>query len=198
MSNVYRSLLYAAAIAASLSLCHTAEGQTAERYSLGLYNSIRGIGLSLFEQREDLSFNSYSLTADLFGVLNGRTDVPGLHFNFSRNYYLMSSGDERCNFLLFSGPGATIAYTRDYEKGYYNREHFGPFEKNPGVVLALSASFGCRFVFRRRIELQLSWLLETGLHLRQDEELPQTKVSFYRNGVLRAPYPILHVTYRFR
>ena len=198
MTNVIRSLAFAAAFAAALSFCHPAEGQTSERYSIGLYNSVRGLGLSFFSQKEDMSFNSYSLTADMYGVLKNSTDRPGLHFNFSRNYYLMSSGDEGFTFLMFSGPGVSAAYTRDYEAGYYDRDFHGSFVKNQGAMLALSASFGGRFIFNRQLELQLSWLLETGVHIRKDEELPQTVVSFYKNGLFKAPYPILHVTYRFR
>ena len=177
--------------------CRVAAAQE-KRAAAGITSSKKAFGIYMAEWRDDMSFNSFSLEADLFGVLKGFTSTPGVRLNFSRNYILLTTGDPACCvYEIYAGPGISSGWVRDYELAYIKGEPSLGFEKNPGFFAALSAVFGCTFHFPRKIDLAASIMMDTGVHLRKDEKLGNLDLSFYRNGIARALEPSLTIMYKW-
>ncbi|MDY3782917.1 MAG: hypothetical protein SOZ66_01500 [Candidatus Cryptobacteroides sp.] len=177
----------------SLPLSLTAQE---ERYSSGLYNSPRGFGIVVQKNDfSDYSFNSFLLCADTYGVLTGRSRFPGVKFNFSRNFRMITFRGENCMFDLFAGTGVSGGFVRDFEKGSFI--HKEALNMNFGVIAASSFTTGCHFRFSRRLDLELSWMLELGMHIRKDEYHNGTLLSLYSNGLIRTWYPQLIILYKW-
>ena len=178
------------AFAVAVTLCCSA---AAQQRAFGLYNCLKGFGVNLEVAGADGEFvDSYTLFADIYGFPTGRTDSPGVKFNYSREFPLLEVLENNVSYSLYAGPGFSTGLVRDFEKNYY-QDLSHPLEKNPGFIAALSGIFGCRFGFRNRIVLDLSFTLEAGLHIRKDESGGNAQVSLYKNGIFESFYPQLSI-----
>lgn len=182
------------AFLAALTLCLNANAQ---RVSFGLYNSIKGFGLSLDVAGEDEPYvDAIILFADIYGFPTGRTDAPGIKFNYSREFFIKRIDSPEAIFSFYLGPGFTTGYAKDYEKSYF-QDITIPLEKNHGFIAALSGTAGCRIGFLRHIELDLSMTLEAGLFFRKDEKASNLHVGLYKNGIFESFYPQLSIVTNF-
>lgn len=161
--------------------------------SIGLISSTKGFGLNVNTVSADgNAYNSYSLYADFYGLLNRRTDEPGILFHYSRNRILYSKDLDEAGLLFYIGPGVSFGYTHDYERGMDQ-----PLNHNGGLTLALCGSAGFRFHFTRGICFDLGWTVQAGVHIRNDEVLESLDLSWYQNGILQAWTPSLTIMYSF-
>lgn len=163
----------------------------AQEPSLGIYNSLKGFGIQVELQSEDI-IHALTLNLDMYGLYMVRTDNPGIMVNYSRNHIL--SRKDMKDFILewYVGPGCTAGYVYDFEKGTESLEH------NPGGMLALCCTGGGRFSFNAvRLTLDLSLRADCGVHLRKNETSDSNNLTFYTNGIARALYPQLSLLYRF-
>ena len=187
----------AAILSATVAMlfCPRASGQ--EGRAAGFYNSPRGFGLVFQQDAPDHSFNSFTMMADTYGLLKNKCGLPGVRFNFSRNFIMLTTGHQGCEFEFFAGPGASLGYLRDFEKNYYSRDNSVLLEKNPGIMTALSGTGGCHFRFSRRVDVELSWMVEIGFHLRKDEDFGNWNLAFFKNGIVKAINPQLMILYKW-
>ena len=175
---------------ASVLICTVAGAQ-----AVGIHNSGKGFGLAFQEYDKDgTAFSSFILYADIYGLPLGKTDSPGIKGNFSRNHFLGNIKIDRAKLNFYAGPGFTAGYGQDGERSVISHEHL---VNNPGVVCALSGTAGCLFTFDRHIVLDLFLQAEVGFHIRRDEFLEQSDLTFYSNGLTRAWIPHLLILYKF-
>jgi len=165
------------------------------RYSAGLYQSPHGFGASFQYRTKEDNFNTFTLMADTYGVLKNRSDRAGVRLNFSHNYRLLTVGNSNCYFDFFAGSGASCGYVRDFEPG--NLFLTEELENNFGALLAVCGTAGCHFSFARRIDLELSWMLEAGMHIRKDETQNATLLKLYKNGLIHTYMPQLLILFKW-
>jgi len=176
----------------TLALCASA---VAQNHGIGLYNSPRGFGISYeMEGRNPAYFTTFTLYADIYGVTANRTPHPGVKFNTSRLYYVDIIQGHEVSFIFYVGPGLSAGYVHDFEKIYWE-DLYSSLTKKAGAVLALSGTGGCRFAFNRAIMLDLSFTIEAGMHIRNDDG--ETKLSLYKNGVIETFFPQLGIFFLF-
>lgn len=164
----------------------------AQRTSFGVYNSLKGIGAEVEIPNGGNEFTSLVAFAEIYGIPTGRCDKPGVKVRFSHNYVFKTFEEESTVFMLYAGPGVSAGYMRDFEVGRRIDKTL-TLTRNPGVMAALSGSFGCRFSFESRIALDLSFTADLGIHARRDEELHNIDVRMYRNGLMQSFYPELSI-----
>ncbi|MBR4809890.1 MAG: hypothetical protein IK031_06395 [Bacteroidales bacterium] len=172
----------------------------AAQESVGLFNSVKGFGATVRLQENDGVFHTATAFIDLYGVATGRCSNPGLRVNVSRQYVLgrMERGD--VNLTFYSGPGATLGYVRDHDKGF-GIDLRSIVGNNEGFVAAISGDAGCRFDFGGRVALDLSLATDLGVHVRKNEnekEYFAPSVSIYNNGWMQWLYPQLTILFRLR
>ena len=161
----------------------------------GLFSSPKGLGVRALVPRGDGRSTTLTIYADQTGIIRGLTTAPGIKFNCSGERTLGAAdiGDGRIS--LFAGPGISLGYAQDYEKGYFVGNT--RLEKNPGMLLAASGNIGCLADFGGRLSLMLSFTAEAGIHLRSDERHPQKSLTFYKNGFFQTFYPEAVILYGF-
>jgi len=174
---------------ASLSL---AAGANAQNHGIGLFSSPKGFGISYGQEgkKSPEFFTTTTLYADIYGLTADRTDHPGIKFNTSRLYYLDIIEGSESSYIFYVGPGITAGYVHDFEKDYWE-DFYTRLTKKAGAILALSGTAGCRIAFNRAIMLDISFTIEAGMHLRNDDG--STKLSLYKNGLVQALYPQLTI-----
>lgn len=174
--------------------CFQAKGQDA---AMGVYNSLKGFGICTEVDGSDQDherFNTYILSMDIYGMPMGRTERPGIKFNFSHNHVLVKGGRGGVDSQIYAGPGAAVGLVQDRENSVASQSRL---VNNPGVVAALSGSAGMRMLFREHVLIDLSFTFEAGFHIRNDEWQDQRDLRFYSNGISRAWYPQLSILYKF-
>lgn len=164
----------------------------AQRPSLGIFNSLKGLGAALELPASDGEFNSFALYVEIYGIPTGRCSEPGVKFNWSHNFEIKRFEAESTVFSIFAGPGVSTGYMRDFEVGQRIQGSLA-LTKNPGVMAALSGTGGCRFSFESRIELDLSFTAELGILVRRDETVNDFNLNMYRNGLMQCIYPQLSI-----
>lgn len=176
--------------------CVSASAQ--DGVGVGVFSSPKGIGLALETPAAGESFNTFTLYADIYGIIPGRCLYPGYKFIFAHNSVFATVSGDDLLYEFYAGPGASLGYVREYEPYIYT-DYRKFLSGNFGAVACASASVGCRVSFpRRKISLNLSWTAEGGVFLDRNEDNPSGfEVSFYRNGLFSALYPQLTISYRF-
>lgn len=180
-------IIVATAVAVLLSI-----SSYAQRPSIGVFNSLKGIGAALELQKGTEEFNSFAVYAEIFGIPTGRCSDPGVKFNWTHNFILWNIENDATVYSIYAGPGASCGYMRDFEVGE-RKDASLTLTKNPGLMAALSGSGGCRFSFNSRIALDLSFTAELGIFVRRDEELNNFDLNLYRNGLVQCFYPQLSI-----
>ena len=166
--------------------------------SIGLFNSIKGIGAAVRLPEKDGIFHSAYGFIDVYGVATGRCSYPGFRLNVSRNYVISRSDKADYSMCWYAGPGITAGYIRDHDKGR-GIDLVTLFGNNEGLALALSGTGGLRFDFHGPFSLDLSFTADLGIHIRRYEHESgyfAPSVSIFNNGFLQALYPQLTILYR--
>ena len=176
---------------------HRQGGACASGVAAGIYNSPKGFGAAVQISSSEGAFDNFSLVADFSGLFTRRCDHPGVKFNYSHNYVFATTEKEGMRYQLYLGPGFTAGWLHDWEKGRWEQTGGTAFRKNYGGMAALSGSAGCRFIFERRLTLDLFWTAEVGIHIRRNEIQETPAISFYLNGIMQSLYPQLLIMYRF-
>ena len=170
---------------------------SAQEFTFGIRNSFKGPGIVFEHTQKEGSFNSYALSLDIYGLPTGRSKDPGAHFNFCHNIIFTDIEHDGVHYSLYWGSGFSLGYVHDFEKGFFSRPGGTVLRYNQGFMAAMSGDFGCRFLFRGAIGLDLRMTGEFGFHLKKNEIYGNPNLSCYLNGVLRALYPQLTISYSF-
>lgn len=170
---------------------------SAQDYAFGIANSFKGVGVVFEHTRAEYCFNSFQLGMDMYGMPTGRSHYPGGRFSFSHN--IIFDEFERngvvCDF--YWGAGFSAGYVHDFEKGMFAVSGGTVLRKNYGAMAALSGSCGARLIYRGAFCIDLRFMGEFGLHMRQDEIQGNLDLSCYINGLIRTIYPEIHINYMF-
>lgn len=179
-------------LAILLLACPILHGQD---FSAGVFNSVKGIGLSaefLHSNRLDM-IETY---ADLYGVIGGRCDTPGVKLCYTHARILKQIVGDSTSYLIYLGPGFSTGYIQDFEAGMFEKS-FRTFVRNKGICAALTAKGGVRMDFNRRLSLNAGIRIEAGVHVRPDEQRRAYALSLYENGIYQTYVPELSILYRF-
>lgn len=163
--------------------------------ALGSFQSMKGLGLTYENSVGQNTFNNYTIYADMYGVLTGRTDQLGFKASFSRCNIFLSKDVRGTNIKLFAGPGVSLGYVKDFEKG--NLKEIIPLSRNRGFTMGVTGSVGIRADLPRNLILDASLTMECGVHLRQNENGDGKVTSLYMNGLIRSAYPQIGLLYNF-
>jgi len=161
-------------------------GANAQIRSVGTYHSYKGIGMSCQTGSPgSRDFNYFVFYADMSKVFSGKSQVPGVKFNYSHNVRLHTFTPlEREDICIFAGSGVSAGWVSDGQ-----RDAFG-FES------ALTGSFGFRAAFSRKLMLTAGLTLEVGAFIYHDGR--GLRYSLYRNGVTQSIYPQISISYMFK
>ena len=85
--------------------------------SVGLFNSPKGFGAQVRFPENDGIFHSALVFVDIYGVPTSRCSNPGIRVNASRNYILSRRQKGEIGMSFYAGPGVTLGYLRDHDKG---------------------------------------------------------------------------------
>lgn len=181
-------------LAICLLLPFNAAGQD---YSFGLYSSMKGIGAVFEHSRPNHCFNCYSATMDIYGMPSGRSNMPGGHFSFSHNVIHSEYQDNGVRYSLYWGTGCSVGFVHDFEKGLFATPGGTVLRRNYGLMCALNGNYGCKFTFRESLCIDLRFTGEFGFHIRRDEIHNNLDLSCYLNGLFRAIYPQVILSYLF-
>lgn len=152
--------------------------------SPGLFSSPKGAGFSIDYEVSRNIRNSYIVLADLYGVVKGRYDTPGikavfLHYNRFAGF---ESGGTAVDFYF--APGVSMGYVRDSgSEGLY------------GISTAVDIALAGRINFERGFDIEVGFNCEAGLFSRSIDK--GVRMSLYRNGLTQAYYPFVKISYRF-
>lgn len=165
---------------------------------LGIYNSIKGLGLSaeIVSKENPTEADIFTLYADTYGIYSGRSRFVGIIASYSHDYSFVHKDYEFFSIELHSGAGVMGGYARDHESGIFSRNRL-PLKKAPGVCLTVTGNIGARFFFDRNISLDLSFTIEPGMHIRTDEVDGHLMISTYNNGLFHFMYPQMRFYYNF-
>lgn len=177
-----------------LCFCFRAEAQD---YSFGLYSSLKGIGAVFEHSRPGNCFNCYSAIMDIYGMPTGRSNMPGAHFSFSHNVIYRESERNGVIYRLYWGTGGSMGFLHDFEKGLFASPGGTVLRRNYGFMAALDGNYGCKFIFRDELSIDLRFTGEFGFHMRRDEIHGNTDLACYLNGLFRAFHPQLIISYLF-
>ena len=173
---------------------------SAAQESVGVFNSPKGIGATVRLQESNGIFHTATAFVDIYGVATSRCSNPGLRFNVSRQYVLGRAQKGDVGLTFYAGPGATLGYVRDHDKGL-GIDFKSLFSDNEGFIAAISGDAGCRFDFGGFVALDLSLASDLGIHVRKNEhekEYFAPSVSIYNNGWMQWLYPQLTILFRLK
>ena len=161
---------------------------------LGIYNSIKGVGLTLQLPSGGSEFDAFTVITEVYGIPTGRTEKAGVKFNYSHNIIFHQTEFENALLSFYAGPGVSAGYLRDAELGIHEN-HLVPLKHKPGFMLALSGTVGSHLHFSRKLSLDISLTADLGIHMRRDETLNSIGLNLYKNGIFQALYPQLSILY---
>ncbi len=145
--------------------------------------SFKGSGISVLLDGPG-NTSRYRIFVDFTDLLNGSTRQCGYQADYALLYSL-TRWDLADGLVVrpYVGPGMQVGYIRDWRK-------------SRGVTLGVTAAAGFRLDFRRNVCLDFGLTFEAGFHLEAHSRY-DTRLTFYRNGLFRAPVPELGLLYRF-
>lgn len=186
MSDIRKTLLCSAVIV--LAACSRSLAASPSR--IGLYNSLKGYGFQVHFQNNSnrQSFSTLTLYADLLDIYFSSGSTVGIKAVYQGKHIMHYIAGENFKYNFYLGAGV---------QGGYCGDTFFQYFKQPGVEFGASLCAGWLMEFTGRIDLELSFSLEAGLHLRNEETYGTTAMSFYINGVTRSFLPDLTIYYRF-
>lgn len=164
----------------------------------GIFNSPKGVGAQLRFPQNDGVFHAATAFVDIYGIPTSRARDPGYRFNFSRLYVFKTLEKQDHSLTFYAGPGVSMGYVRDHDKGRLI-DFVSLAGEYQGFMFALSADAGCRFDFGRYVALDLSFALDAGFHMRQNEKEKSyvaSNFSIYNNGLWQALYPQFTVLFK--
>lgn len=156
----------------------------AQLLSVGSFQSYKGLGISIQSGNDTLSFNTYTLYADMAAVFAGSSKKPGIKFNFSHNFrirnFVSVGGDDFC---IYAGSGVSAGWVQDYMRSDF------------GFEAALTGTFGTRLAFKRGVLITFGITLDAGAVVFRENG--NFKFSIYRNGLYQSIYPHIEIAYLF-
>lgn len=177
-----------------LALVCFCTGIRAQQTSVGLFSSPKGFGANAqfaSALRSD-AFHDLSLYADTYGVMMGKCLQPGIRLNYSYASVFHRFSWRGMDCCLFTGPGISLGWVREYEKGLFDPEV--KYFLSPGGMAAVNAAFGIQVRCHERIRLDLRWEAQAGVFYRDDPSLNSITLSFFKNGICQALYPELIIS----
>lgn len=176
------SLLVAAVIIPALSF--EASAQEAKSFSIGSFQSPKGIGLC-WELQQDLEFfDSFDIIADMFGILNGDYSRPGYKATYCRNIILKHFHHDEYKLDLYAGPGITAGYVRDIHEPM-------------SIVAGLAGSGGCRLFFdNKRLIVYLEVGVDLAAEINRNNRYKTIDLDIYKSGIVHAFYPQVRILYK--
>lgn len=162
----------------AVHVCASAQGLSA-----GAFNSPKGFGISLDHNATPDVMNSYTVYADMYGMLSGTYRSAGVKFVYLHGNRLTSFDTEYARIDFYLGPGSSTGYVRDYK-----REQFG-------FILTADLSFAIRACFKRNFDMELTNVAELGFLVGENDR--HTQLTVYNNGLIQALIPSLKLMLRF-
>lgn len=158
--------------------------QAIPRMDIGTYHSPKGFGLSIEPYKDSLSFNSYTILADMFGILLGEYYSPGVKFLYCRKFIFKQK--EKKDYVLdfYGGPGLSMGLVRD-------------FHAPMSVTSGMHGCIGSRFSFKRKWSVSFELGADLALKLNKNSR-GGTELSFYRAGIIHALYPEIRIQYNIK
>lgn len=151
--------------------------------STGLFNSVKGFGLSIdYNANEDI-LNSYTVYADLYGMYSGSSHSAGIKFVYLHYNRLTRLESRHARYDIFFGPGASTGYVMDN-----GSERFG-------LILTADLAVAVRVSFNRSLELELATVAELGFSYGESDN--KSQLDIYANGLMQALLPSLKIMWRF-
>ncbi|MBP5566810.1 MAG: hypothetical protein J6X57_04900 [Bacteroidales bacterium] len=178
-----RKLITLALACLAVHLSAFAGGVEDGTVSAGLYNSPKGFGMSLDYYANSEILNSYTVYADIYGMMSGKYKGAGVKFVYLHYNRLTWFETDNARFDVFLGPGGSTGYVRDY-----NHDRFG-------FMLTADVSFAIRACFKRNFDIELANVAELGFLV--GEEGGHTQLRIYNNGLTQALIPSLKLMFRF-
>ena len=162
----------------------------AQDFRTGIAVSPANIGLSAdIPALSPFEFNRISAGADMYGILMGRTDRPGVSASYLHDFIFHISGNEGLIASFYAGAGASAGWVRDFEQGSFNPVD-NTLKRDPGVMAALSGNIGCLLTFPgRSISVCVDMTGSFGGFARKNKDNGSTLLSLYHNGIYRIMYP---------
>lgn len=158
----------------------------AQHFSIGVWQGLKGVGISSHVPHNNGTFNSYVVGVDFEKVLFSKSNIPGFAASFAHLLPVLPlRSREARSLFLYYGPGVMTGIVRDGDKGV-------------GFVACLSAVGGIRATFDKNIELALEWRANLGVHLTANRtESFMINSGLYRAGLARVYLPQLKIHYMF-
>ena len=155
----------------------------AQSSGLGLYQSMKGLGLSYdFSHARGTGFDCLTVFADTGDMMLGRSDKAGIKFGFNRLYGFAGFQHPMALVSLYDGPGISAGRVRDIGHTDY------------GWCLSACGTFGCRIDFDRGVSIRAGFTAEVGAFIHKEKEL---HMSLYRNGLIHSAFPYIVISMAF-
>lgn len=169
----------------------------AQDKSVGIINSAAGFGLTgQWVVGEGDEMNNVNLWLDTYGMLSGRSKVPGVALSYTRDYLFKYIIFEHFDLIAHAGAGAMTGYVKDYEKGVFDSPR-DSFKEEMGWAVGLCGTLGIILDYDRNISLGFNLNAIAGIHIRQESYAKNIKLSLYKNGIINSMMPRICVMYRF-
>lgn len=176
------SLLTALFFVPALAL--KAPAQDFKSFSLGSFQSPKGIGASFEIQKEPNFFDSYDIITDMFGILKGDYSRPGFKATYCRGIILRQFIHDEYTADLYAGPGVTAGYVRDIHE---------PFS----LVAGMTGAAGCRLYFdSRRLVVHIELGVDLAAEFNRNNRFKRIDLDIYKSGLLHFFYPQVRLLYR--
>lgn len=163
----------------------------------GLLNSAFGYGIcTMISDAPGTEINTFSIKADTYGLLSGRTTDIGIAFSYTRDYVMRHVETGSLSADIYFGAGIMAGYVHDHESGIFSMTD-RQLTRPMGIAAALACTAGARCDFDRRISIDLRLNAAPGVHIRHDETNTAVQISLYKNGIIQTLVPSLCIMYRF-
>jgi len=155
----------------------------AQGWSAGLYNSLKGMGVSIDYKANDDIYNSFTLLADMTGIFGGRYTEPGIKMVYLHYNRLSAFSTEHADFGIFLAPGASTGLVRDHDTDSF------------GTILTADIAIALNACFIRNIDIEVGFMAELGFFA--TSTVSGTQMNIYDNGLRKAMIPSIKLMYRF-